>query len=117
MEFIQLRAYDNYIYAHIRMGMLQAEGINCHLQDEMTITSLVHIDFKHVDAHVDALVRSEQRVLRRIMPAGAMGDDGLSVGSALTFLHARDGAQTWLQHRHRLDTGIHHTSSPDEFIA
>src|SRR6185503_7773241 len=33
----------------------------------------------------------------------AMGDDGLSVGSALTFLHARDGTQKWLQHRHRLD--------------
>jgi carbamoyltransferase len=34
----------------------------------------------------------------------AMGDDGLSVGSALTFLHARDGTETWLRHRHRLDT-------------
>jgi len=33
----------------------------------------------------------------------AMGDDGLSVGSALTFLHARDGTDTWLRHRHRLD--------------
>jgi hypothetical protein len=38
MEFVQLRAYDNYIYAHIRMGMLQAEGINCHLKDELTVT-------------------------------------------------------------------------------
>jgi carbamoyltransferase len=33
----------------------------------------------------------------------AMGDDGLSVGSALTFLHARDGTDMWLRHRHRLD--------------
>jgi carbamoyltransferase len=33
----------------------------------------------------------------------AMGDDGLSVGAALTFLHARDGTQTWLGQRHRLD--------------
>lgn len=33
----------------------------------------------------------------------AMGDDGLSVGAALTFLHARDGTDTWLRHRHRLD--------------
>ena len=33
----------------------------------------------------------------------AMGDDGLSVGSALTFLHARDGTDTWLRHRRRLD--------------
>ena len=27
----------------------------------------------------------------------AMGDDGLSVGAALTFLHARDGTETWLR--------------------
>jgi carbamoyltransferase len=33
----------------------------------------------------------------------AMGDEGLSVGAALTFLHARDGTETWLRHRHRLD--------------
>ena len=33
----------------------------------------------------------------------AMGDDGLSVGAALTFLHARDGTETWLRHRRRLD--------------
>jgi carbamoyltransferase len=33
----------------------------------------------------------------------AMGDDGLSVGAGIAFLHARDGTQTWLAHRHRLD--------------
>ena len=33
----------------------------------------------------------------------AMGDDGLSVGAALALLHARDGTETWLRHRHRLD--------------
>src|SRR5204862_6293636 len=33
----------------------------------------------------------------------AMGDEGLSVGAGLTFLHARDGTETWLRHRHRLD--------------
>jgi Putative prokaryotic signal transducing protein len=38
MEFIQVRSFDNYVYAHIRMGMLQEAGINCHLQDEYTIT-------------------------------------------------------------------------------
>src|SRR4029077_13901630 len=32
-----------------------------------------------------------------------MGDEGLSVGSALTFLHQRDGTETWLRHRRRLD--------------
>jgi hypothetical protein len=38
MDFIQIRSFDNYISAHIRMGMLQDAGINCHLQDEYTIT-------------------------------------------------------------------------------
>jgi carbamoyltransferase len=32
----------------------------------------------------------------------AMGDDGLSVGAALCFLHARDGTPAWLGRRHRL---------------
>jgi carbamoyltransferase len=33
----------------------------------------------------------------------AMGDEGLSVGAGLAFLHQRDGTDTWLRHRHRLD--------------
>ena len=38
MQFINLRSFDNYIHANIQLGMLQDEGINCHLQDEYTIT-------------------------------------------------------------------------------
>ncbi len=38
MEFVQLRSFDNYISAHISLGMLQDAGINCHLQDEYTVT-------------------------------------------------------------------------------
>jgi hypothetical protein len=38
MNFIQVRSYDNYIYAHIVLSMLQDAGINCHLKDEHTIT-------------------------------------------------------------------------------
>ena len=38
MQFIQLRAYDNYIQANIQLAMLQSEGINCHLKDEYTTT-------------------------------------------------------------------------------
>ncbi len=37
-RFIEIRAYDNYIYAHIVLGKLQDAGINCHLKDEITIT-------------------------------------------------------------------------------
>ena len=38
MEYIQVRAFDNYIYAHISLSMLQDAGINCHLKDEFTVT-------------------------------------------------------------------------------
>ncbi len=38
MDFVQIRTFDNYIYAHITLGMLQDAGINCHLKDEYTIT-------------------------------------------------------------------------------
>jgi hypothetical protein len=38
MNFIQVRSYDNYIYAHIVLSMLQDAGINCYLKDEYTIT-------------------------------------------------------------------------------
>jgi Putative prokaryotic signal transducing protein len=38
MHFINLRSFDNYIHANIQLGMLQNEGINCHLQDEYMIT-------------------------------------------------------------------------------
>ncbi|HLX66985.1 MAG TPA: DUF2007 domain-containing protein [Puia sp.] len=37
-EFVEVRAFDNYIYAHIVLGRLQDAGINCHLKDEFTIT-------------------------------------------------------------------------------
>jgi hypothetical protein len=38
MEFVQLRSFDNYISAHISLGMLQDAGINCHLKDEYMVT-------------------------------------------------------------------------------
>ena len=38
MQFIQVRSFDNYIEANLVLGMLQEEGINCHLKDENTIT-------------------------------------------------------------------------------
>jgi hypothetical protein len=38
MEFVQLRSFDNYISAHISLGMLQDAGINCHLKDEYAVT-------------------------------------------------------------------------------
>ncbi|MBL0233994.1 MAG: DUF2007 domain-containing protein [Chitinophagaceae bacterium] len=38
MRFIRIRAYDNYIPAHIDMGRLRSEGIECFLADENTVT-------------------------------------------------------------------------------
>ena len=38
MNFVHLRSFDNYVNANIQLGMLQEAGINCHLQDEYTIT-------------------------------------------------------------------------------
>ncbi|MBC7948127.1 MAG: DUF2007 domain-containing protein [Chitinophagaceae bacterium] len=38
MKFVLLTSFDNYIPAHIAMGRLKEEYINCFLQDEYTVT-------------------------------------------------------------------------------
>ncbi|HEX7846508.1 MAG TPA: DUF2007 domain-containing protein [Chitinophagaceae bacterium] len=38
MEFVVIRRYDNYVAAHIDMGRLLEEEINCWLKDENTVT-------------------------------------------------------------------------------
>lgn len=38
MKFIELCSFDNYVTANIVLGMLQNDGINCHLRDEYTVT-------------------------------------------------------------------------------
>ncbi|MEO7394071.1 MAG: DUF2007 domain-containing protein [Chitinophagaceae bacterium] len=38
MEFTIIQTYDNYVSAHIAMGRLQEDGINCWLKDENTVT-------------------------------------------------------------------------------
>lgn len=38
MDFVAIRRYDNYIPAHIDMGRLKEEGIECWLKDENTVT-------------------------------------------------------------------------------
>ncbi|HKP32467.1 MAG TPA: DUF2007 domain-containing protein [Chitinophagaceae bacterium] len=35
---VQVRSFDNYIYANILLSRLKDEGINCYLKDENTIT-------------------------------------------------------------------------------
>jgi hypothetical protein len=36
--FVRVAAFDDYISAHIAMGRLKDEYINCYLQDENTVT-------------------------------------------------------------------------------
>ena len=38
MNFIPIRSYDNYIPAHIAMGRLKDEFINCYLENENSVT-------------------------------------------------------------------------------
>lgn len=38
MKFILLTSFDNYISAHIALGRLKEEFVNCYLQDEYTVT-------------------------------------------------------------------------------
>jgi len=38
MRFVEVRSYDNYIPAHIMLGRLRDEYINCHLLNENSVT-------------------------------------------------------------------------------
>ena len=38
MNFKQIASYDNYLLANMTLGMLQGNGINCHLKDEYIVT-------------------------------------------------------------------------------
>jgi len=38
MNFVCLCSFDNYIPAHIALGRLKEEYINCYLQDEYSVT-------------------------------------------------------------------------------
>ena len=37
-KFVLLRSFDNYIPAHIALGLLREEFINCYLLDEYSVT-------------------------------------------------------------------------------
>lgn len=36
--FVEVRSYDNYIEAHLMLGRLRDEYINCHLLNENSVT-------------------------------------------------------------------------------
>jgi hypothetical protein len=38
MNFIQITAFDNYVFANMTLGLLEENNINCHLSDENVVT-------------------------------------------------------------------------------
>jgi hypothetical protein len=38
MRFVEVRSYDNYIDAHLMLGRLQDEFVNCYLLNENSVT-------------------------------------------------------------------------------
>src|SRR5436305_383067 len=38
MNYIPIRAYDNYVYANMKLSLLKEAGIDCHMKDEYTVT-------------------------------------------------------------------------------
>ena len=38
MDFVPVQSFNNYVEAHIAMGSLQEQDINCWLKDEYTVT-------------------------------------------------------------------------------
>ncbi len=38
MNYLPIRAYDNYVNANLELALLRDAGIDCHIKDEYTIT-------------------------------------------------------------------------------
>ena len=38
MDLVTVKTFDSYFVAHIILGRLQSEGIECYLKDEATVT-------------------------------------------------------------------------------
>ena len=56
---------------------------------------------------------AEQCGLAEVFIVPPMGDEGLVIGGALQYLLERDGLETWLGHRHRLDEVYWGRAYPD----
>ena len=77
MNFKQVASYDNYMSANMTLGMLQENGINCHLKDEyiVTIDPLLNpavggiklmVEETEYDTAVDMLKKSEAEYISTI---------------------------------------------------
>ena len=58
MKSILLASFDNYIEAHLVLGRLQQDGIDCWLQDENTVT--INPIFSGVVGGIKLMVTSDQ---------------------------------------------------------
>jgi hypothetical protein len=58
MDFVPLQSFDNYIDAHIVLGRMEEEGIQCWLKDENTIT--VTPIFNNAVGGIKLMVNREQ---------------------------------------------------------
>lgn len=77
MDFVSIRAFDNYIEANIVLQMLQQHNINCHLKDEHIITldpllspaiggMKLMVHHSHVERAWDLLNTAEREYLKTI---------------------------------------------------
>jgi hypothetical protein len=71
--FVQVRAFDDYVSAHIALGRLEEEGIRAWLKDEYTIS--IDPGLTYAAGGIKLMVRKEQAeraagILRRIENSG-----------------------------------------------
>ncbi|MFN4315381.1 MAG: DUF2007 domain-containing protein [Chitinophagaceae bacterium] len=75
MRFQLLARFDNYIDAHIAFGRLKEEFINCHLQDEYTVT--IDPFLSNAIGGIKLMVAEEQ-MERALAILSESGDDQVS---------------------------------------
>jgi Putative prokaryotic signal transducing protein len=63
MDFVILQSFNNYMDAHLLMGRLESEGIECWLQDENTVT--INPVWTNAVGGIKLMVKKEDAVLAR----------------------------------------------------
>jgi len=73
MNFILLKTFGNYIEANIALSMLEEAGINCHIEDENTLTLInmssgirLMVHQSHAERAVEVLKEAEIEYLKNL---------------------------------------------------
>lgn len=73
MTFILLKTFGNYIEANIALSMLEDAGINCHIEDENTLTLInmasgikLMVHQSHAERAVEVLQDAEAEYLKNL---------------------------------------------------